>query len=62
MIHASNKGIHARFINDADNILFQRVYKSRKSFLSAKRRMKHATFIDAIDFNTLTLVKPEDLH
>lgn len=61
-VHPSNKGVHARYINDADNVPFQRVYKSHKSFLSAKKKMKHATFVDAVDFITLTIIKPEDFH
>lgn len=57
-----NKGIHARYINDADNVPFFRVYKSHRSFMSAKNRMKHATFVDAVDFDTYTLIKADDLR
>jgi hypothetical protein len=57
-----NKGIHAHYVNLKDNVPFIRVYKTEKVFKSAYARMKDAVLQEAIDFNRLVLIKPEDLN
>lgn len=61
-MHKSNSGIHAHYINLKDNVPFQRVYKNEKIFRSAYARMKDSVLQGAIDFNTLRVIKPEDLN
>lgn len=61
-MHKANTGVHAHYINLKDNVPFQRVYKSEKVFKSAYGRMKDAILTGAINFDTLKVIKPEDLN
>lgn len=44
-----------------DGYKFRQVYRSKKSFLASLKRSKGITFINAVDFNSMMVVKPETL-
>ncbi len=57
----SNTGFHATFLNLNDNVPFDRVYRTKERFISAYKRMKNAEFKGGIDFNNISIIKPDDI-
>ncbi len=56
------KGIDCTYFDKENRLMFRRVYKSRKGFLSAlKRNKSDICFIDAIDMERLIVIKPDTL-
>ena len=54
--------ISALFLNRADNVPFERVYKTRRGFATGVKNMKHAHFKWAIDYDAAKIIYPEQLR
>ena len=55
--------IDASFYDTESKVLFRRVFKNRKGFLSALSRMKgRYTFLNAVDVDRMMVVKPDNLE
>lgn len=51
--------IDASFINTADNVPFRRVYRTRRGFTIALKKMKGIKFLFAMDRESSSIIYPE---